>query len=294
MRRGVRRLRNLWLVALLLLSTPLLAQGSPPTTPVTFNPTRAWLTDVALGNVSNYQILHKFGSGVATTTIAPVSQSGVYRTPTTAQALEFVSDSANDTAAGTGAREITVIGLDASWAEVTQVVATNGLTAVPIPTNLIRLYRWYVSASGTYADQTTASHDGTLTIRAAGGGDTWSTIPLVEGVFGSGQSRIGVLTVPAGTSAYILGYSVTVDSAKAVDVYLFRRCNADDVVAPYSGTVRILRELIGLTGPYSPAFDPGPEGPFVGPCDLGFMAAVVSTSADVSVSFDLLYYTPPP
>jgi len=112
--------------------------------------------------------VHKFGAANLTTTIAPITYSGVYQTPMTAQSLEFVSSNANDISTGSGAREITVIGLDSSWNEVSQTVITDGTTPVALNTDLIRLYRWYVSQSGTYATQSMGSHAGILTIRAAG------------------------------------------------------------------------------------------------------------------------------
>ena len=112
---------------------------------------RDWYTEVAKGNVPGHSLVHKFGATDAGTTMAPVTVSGFYRVPTAATALEFVSDDANDDAAGTGAREVTVVGLDENWAEVTQTVVTDGLTPVALGTDLIRLYRWYVSSSGTYA-----------------------------------------------------------------------------------------------------------------------------------------------
>ena len=122
---------------------------------MTFVPNRNFYAEVAKGNVPKHSLVHKFGAHTLTTTLEPICFSGFYRTPTTATALEFVSSSTNDTSAGTGAREVTVIGLDSSWNEVSQTVTTNGTTAVALSTDLIRLYRWYVSSSGTYATQTT-------------------------------------------------------------------------------------------------------------------------------------------
>jgi len=246
---------------------------------------REFYQQVAEGLVDGHSLVHKFGAGTLTTSLAPICLGGVYRTPTAAAALEFVSSSADDTAAGTGAREVTVIGLDLSWNEVTQTVTTNGTTAVALGTNLIRLYRWYVSSSGTYATYTAGSHAGTLTVRAAGAGDTWSIIPITP--FPVSQSQIGAYTIQAGKTAYLLGKHIYTDSSKATDIYMFQRCNADDVTAPYGGAMRIFEREVGVTGQVEVATK-SPRGTFVGPCDVGFMGKVESSTADVSVEFELI------
>lgn len=247
-----------------------------------------FLTEVVKGNVPGHSIVHKFGAGTVTTTLAPISQLNKYETPTTAQALEIVSDNAADAQNGVGAREITVVGLNASWAEVTQVIsthATDGTIAVAVPTSLVRVYRWFVSSSGAYATATTGSHSGNLTIRGAGGGTTWDTIAATP--FPTGQSQIGSYTIPTGYKGYILGKTVFTDTSKTADVYMFRRDNADDVTTPYSGIMRLIEREVGVAGGTDHHFI-APKNALVGPCDMGFMAKVISGSADMSVEFELL------
>ena len=49
------------------------------------------------GKIDGSSIIHKFGATVdAATSFIPVTTSGTWQTPTTAQALEIVSDSIND------------------------------------------------------------------------------------------------------------------------------------------------------------------------------------------------------
>jgi hypothetical protein len=245
-----------------------------------------WYQRVSAGEVPGVSIFHKFGAGDLGTTVAPVTLTGSYFTPTTAQALEFVSDSANDTALGSGAREITVVGLDANWLEVEQTIATNGTTAVQLPTNLTRLYRWYVSSSGTYSNAIGgSSHDGLLTIRGTGGGTDWSIITNTP--LATGSSQIGVYTVPINKTAYVLSKSIFVDSGKVADVYAFFRENCDDITAPFSGVRRLAEREVGVTGDFQRNF-PAPLGPFIGPCDIGFMAKVSQGTGFISVEFDLL------
>jgi len=251
---------------------------------MTYIPDREFYLEVAKGNVPKHSIVNKFGAGSVGTTLSPISQDSTYPTPTTATALEFVSSSASDGVAGSGAQEVTVIGLDSNWAEVTQTVITNGTTAVALSTNLTRLYRWYVSSSGTYATETTGSHVGTLTIRESGGGTTWSTIPISP--FSAGQSQIGAYSIPTGYTGYLLSKLVYTDTGKTADVFFFQRLNIDDVTTPYSGTMRLVEREIGVQGGFMHELVTPKE--FVGPCDIGFMAKVTSGNADISGEFSLL------
>lgn len=255
-------------------------------TSVTVSGLRLPEVEVSRGNISTYSVLHQFGaSRNVTSTLAPITLSGVYQTPTTAQALEVVSSDANDTAAGSGAQEVTVVGLNSSWVEVSQTVATNGTTAVALGTNLIRMTQAYVSKSGTYATTSTGSHAGTITIRASGGGATWCTIPITP--FPLGQTQIAAYTVPSGKTAYITEFDAYVDSTKVVDLMLFQRPLADDVTTTYTGVMRVVSEIIGLTS----SFERGhrfPCGPYVGPCDLIFVGKVSSGTGSVSIDFDLI------
>ncbi len=255
-------------------------QGSPGM-PLSF------LIEVTKGNVPGHRMVHKFGKATVGTTLTPICASLVYQTPTTAQALEFVSASADDTAAGTGAREITVIGLDGNWAEVTQTLATNGLTAVPLTTDLVRLYRWYVSGSGSYATQAVGSHAGVLTIRAASAGATWSIIGVTP--FPIGQSEIGAFTIPIGERAYVFIQELQVDSAKTVDAIFFQRTGANIISAPFDA-MRAVANFIGISGDINPNTN-APQNGFtsVGEAtDIGYMAKVTSATADISVAFEIL------
>ena len=247
--------------------------------------TEDWFTEVKKGNVAGHSVVHKFGAGALSTTLAPIDQDSTYPTPTTSQALEFLSSSLLDTSAGTGAREITIQGLAGDWSEITQTLVTSGTGAVALSSNLTRLYRWYVSDSGTYATEIAGSHAGILTIRAAGGGTVWSTIPITP--FPIAQSQIGVYTVPINKTAYLYSKNIFTDTSKAADIYFFQRPLANDVTTGFTGIMRLVQREVGVTGGYNlrTSF---PKGPFVGPCDIGFMGQVSVGTAECSVEFELL------
>ena len=253
-------------------------------------PTYPWL-DIRRGLVSGISVVKKFGRNSAVgTSYTPVCDGGNYQTPTSAQSLEFVSSATTDALNSTGMHELTVVGLDANWNEQTTIIsahATDGQTAVPISGTWMRVFRAWVSKSGVYATQSTASHVGTITIRTSGGGATWCTIPL-DTSFPLGQSFIGAYTIPTGYTGYIFLTDISVETGKTVSVVFFQRDNADDVTSSYNGTMRAQSIITGLGGG-SPFNRTGATIPFkvTGPADIGFLSAVTTGAADVAVEFEI-------
>jgi len=66
----------------------------------------------------------------------------------TAVAVEIQSTSANDTAAGSGARTVMVHGLDENWQETEYLVSMDGLTSVAVPGLWARVNNIHVMAVG--------------------------------------------------------------------------------------------------------------------------------------------------
>ena len=111
---------------------------------------------LARGHLAGATSVHKFGAATnIDTTLAPVTTSGTYQTPTSAVQLEVVSDSSNDNGTtsplGTGATQVTVQGLTDWDTETTETVTLNGTTPVATSNTWLRVYRMWVSGSGTYA-----------------------------------------------------------------------------------------------------------------------------------------------
>lgn len=252
---------------------------------------KQFLLEVSKGNVAGHSLVHKFGRNSAVgTTIVPIADGGNYQMPTSAQSLEFVSDATEDALDDVGMHELTINGLDANgdFQEVTTAAhATDGLTAVAITGTWLRVFRAWVSKSGAYATQSTASHEGKITLRTSGGGATWLTIPEVATNFGAGQSLCGFYTVPAGKTAYILSAMLTIDSVKSVDIYFYRRSSITDTTSSYDGTMRLQNVYVGVAGgPHEIIHLSNESYPEL--TDLGFMGVVSSGTADVSTEFELL------
>lgn len=244
-----------------------------------------FLIEVVKGNIPGHSLIHVFGKAIVGTTLVPIASSLKYPTPTAAVALEVISSDADDTAAGAGAREITVVGLDANWEEITQVVATNGLTAVPLPISMLRVYRWWVSASGVYATATTGSHQGTITIQEVSGSALWFNGLITP--YPKGQSEIAGYTVPTGFRAYIFIQAIIADSSKSVDVMFLSRVNADTVVAPFTA-MRSVKNWGGVSSAAVGADTNAPIDAFPARTDLIFLAEVGTGTAAVSVDYEVL------
>jgi len=248
--------------------------------------TQDFLFAIQTGEIPGAYIIHKFGANDAVgNTLEPITTSGFYRTPTNATSLEVVSDSINDVYGGSGAWRILIIGLNASGHEVQEEVLMNGTTPNPLTNTYLRVYRAYITESGTYATQTVGSHVGTLTIQETGGGQIWSQIGLPDG-FPAGQTEIGAYTTPKGFNCFILKKVISVNAAKTADVYFFQRQNITDNNTPYS-TMRLVEKHIGLSNTFEitsrSAITMFPEL-----TDIGYLGHTHTGTAEVSVEFELV------
>lgn len=123
--------------------------------------------------------------------------------PTVAVAMEVVSDSVNDTAAGTGARTVVIGYLDGAYNAKTVVITLNGTTPVAMPENVLRVNSMVVATAGTIG----GNNIGNLSVRAAGGlGATYNYLPA-----GIGIDRSSLYTVPAGVVFDIISMVLSIN-----------------------------------------------------------------------------------
>lgn len=205
--------------------------------------------------------------------------SSLYTFPSSASTLEVISSSTNDTAAGSGAREITIEGLDSNWDEASEAVATNGTSAsTATSTSFIRVNRTYVSAAGTY----NGANEGTITTRISSAGATQSIIELVGASNrGVGQSTQAFYTIPDGYKGWLTGVEMYVESTKNADFAIYQRAGADDTTAPVNSR-RLIQFYDGVVSEYNVNYLMYP-GPFAARTDL--WAEVYSNSANTQCSF---------
>jgi len=119
--------------------------------------------EVVAGNVAKHSVVQIFGrNDSGGTSFVPIALGGVYQMPQVAGATTLrikAGGNANDTAAGTGAREVTVVVLDETGAQITETIATAGASASAATTvTAMRLLEAFVSKSGTYATGSVGSH----------------------------------------------------------------------------------------------------------------------------------------
>ena len=117
---------------------------------------------------------------------------------TASGALKISSGSANDTAAGTGARTVRVTGLDADWNIVTDDVSLNGQTAVSLTNVVLHPFLIQVLTAGSGG-----TNAGVLYV---GSGAVTSGVPAIINLgcaVSVGQSRTAFMPVPKGYSAIL-------------------------------------------------------------------------------------------
>lgn len=157
---------------------------------------------VARGQIQGHKTLFKFGnnSDIDGTSEPIWSQGGAYTYPTVAAQVKVSSSSADDAAAGTGARTIVVAGLDANYNEISETVALNGQTEVLTTNSFIRVFRAYVVTAGSGGTAAGTIYVGTGTVTAGVPATVYAVITL-----GENQTQMAMWTVPAGYTLYIYG-----------------------------------------------------------------------------------------
>lgn len=130
------------------------------------------------------------------------NNSNTWVPPATASTMTIVSTSTSDAAAGTGARTVSIAGLDANYVEISETVTMNGTTAVTTTKSYLRIQRLTVATAGS-----AESNVGTITISNA------SLQGKIDA--NAGQSSFSMYTVPAGKVAYL--HSLHLSSSKSTD-----------------------------------------------------------------------------
>jgi hypothetical protein len=155
---------------------------------------------VSQGSVAGATSLYKFGynADVDATEETIWNEGGNYAFPASAAVVYLSSSSAADTSAGTGARTVTVEGLNASYVEISETVALNGQTQVATSASFLRINRAFVVTAGSGGTSA-----GVVYVAVSG---VSSGVPtgVVYGNLGTGnQTQLAVYTVPANKTLYI-------------------------------------------------------------------------------------------
>jgi hypothetical protein len=161
---------------------------------------------------------------LGTTQATVWNRGGIYVYPTVAGIMSVSSTSANDTAAGTGARAVIVQGLDGNYNQVQETVTLNGQTGVNTANSFLRVTHMYVVEAGTGLAAAGTISVGTGTITAG--------VPAVVYLNYLAQSGAtsAIWTVPAGYTAYI-----TAIQSSSGNTTAGQWTNFGLFIAPYQG-----------------------------------------------------------
>ena len=162
--------------------------------------------NIARGLIRGTTVIHKFGRnpsvGGAPETIW--EQGGIYTYLTVASTVYVSGADAQDSAAGTGARTVTVLGLDASYNEIEETLTVDGAVSTK---SFLRVYRAFVASSGSLQTNKGAV---LVSTGASGGGTVLADIGVIGTgtTFGLGQTQLALYTIPAGKTGYLCNWNV--------------------------------------------------------------------------------------
>ena len=164
----------------------------------------------------------------------------------TPEKFSIVSDSANDTAAGSGARTVRIFGLDSDWNELDETVTMNGTTPV-LTTNTYRRFirAQVISSGGSVAN--TNFNAGNIT----GTYETTTANVFFRMPAGFGATRDGNYTVPLGWSGLLVRIRVEIDRATTAacegDIYYKPNGSSPRLIRPWtvSNSLNFIDTLIG-------------------------------------------------
>lgn len=182
------------------------------------------------GMVAGHKPLFKFGlnSDINGSIETVWSHSSLYVYPTTAAVMKVSSTSADDAAAGTGARTVIVAGLDADYNEISETVTLNGQTAVLTTNSFIRVFRAYVVTAGSGGTAAGTIYVGAGSVTAGVPATVYAVIEI-----GDNQTVMAMWTVPAGYTFYIYRGTFSAASNNAAQYVLGKF-----MVRPFGGVFR--------------------------------------------------------
>lgn len=235
--------------------------------------------DISEKRVVNVDYIHKFGRnpsvGGAPETIW--MQGGVYSYLTSPSTVYVTSDSGNDAAGGTGARTITVEGLDGDYNNVQETLTVGGSVGT---VEFLRVFRAYVVESGSVG---TNVGDVRVTTGAGGSGTVLADISTIGTgtTFGLGQTQLALYTIPAHCTGYLTTWNVGVGSYNdTTTVSLYTRL-FDTGYQSFR-----TRDIMDVPGGYHTR---NYDIPLLMPAKTDIeIRAIASTGSTISSSFDLV------
>ena len=167
--------------------------------------------EILKGQVPGHTLVHVHGHNAAVgTSFEDVwADSSVMIYLTSAETMNIASTSTNDSSAGTGARTITIEGLDANFNAISETITMNGTTDVVTTLSYIRVLHLGVLTVGS-----TLENQGDITAT----GTTTSTTPQDIMETNLNHSLSGRYTSPADTNSIFSAYEIDIGVGRDVVV----------------------------------------------------------------------------
>jgi hypothetical protein len=234
---------------------------------------------VSRGQITGHavELISGISGGVGTSYTTVWSQNTVYAYLSAASVMKVSSSSANDAAAGTGARTVLIEGLDANYNQISETVTLNGQTSVNTVNSYLRVLHLAVLTAGS-------GEAAAGTIYAGTGVVTTGVPAVVYGVYTTGNGATAAIwTVPAGYTAYIVSYASGYSNATATANGTVSLC-----VRPFGSvfdTISQLRVSNGVQGWIAFQYPILVAEKF----DIEIRATSSAASAGVTAEFQLVY-----
>jgi len=167
---------------------------------------------VSRGQIAYHETQFKFGFNpdIDDSLETIWAEGGLYSYLSAASVLKISSSSTDDTSAGTGARTITISGLDANYDEISESVTLNGQTAVNTTQSFLRVFRIIVSTAGSGGQNAGVIYAGTGTVTSGVPANKYGTIAV-----GDNQTLMCFWTVPRGYTAFLYQIDISMNTEVA-------------------------------------------------------------------------------
>ena len=170
-----------------------------------------WDLQVGRGQITGHQYVFQFGQASTVTTNQSVwATTGAYVFPAAATVMKISSASASDTSAGTGAQTVRIVGLDANYNVISEIVSLNGQTSVNTVNSYLRINDFYVTTCGSGNTAAGIIYAGTGVVTAGVPATIYSLMPAAY----NAQTQ-AIYTVPAGYTAYVSSYTFSSNNGTA-------------------------------------------------------------------------------
>jgi len=123
------------------------------------------------------------------------------------ETVEVFSSDANDTAAGTGARTVTIFGVTGISTLSSETLTLNGVTAVEGSVSWLHVYRVVVTSAGSGG-----SNAGVITCRHT----TTTTTVFSQMIAGYNESQVAAFLVPSSHKGYLMGWHAEAEGEAGV------------------------------------------------------------------------------